>query len=300
METPPRVQVGEFTVAFLTDGIWRNDGGCMFGVVPRELWQRDHPPDEQNRIRLNLTCPLILRGGDAILVDTGIGNRLSAVERKIFCHDEGWLLDGLERLGMEAGDITHVMLSHLHFDHCGGIVRRRASGVLEPAFPRARIFVQQGELATARESRNERLRAAYRHVRECLEPVAAMIESVVGDVNMIAGVSALVTGGHTHDHQIAVVRSGDDAFAHMADIVPTRSHMRGPWNQSYDLDAVRTMERKAHYLSRAVSEHWWISFAHDERVFAAHVINDRGRLALDESLAVPEIPAAHEDGANLA
>ena len=81
MEQPPKIQVGEFTLFFLTDGIWRNDGGCMFGVVPRELWQRDHAADDRNRIRLNLVCPLILRGRDAIIVDTGIGNRLSEAER---------------------------------------------------------------------------------------------------------------------------------------------------------------------------------------------------------------------------
>ena len=117
-----------FTVAFLTDGLWWNDGGCMLGVVPRELWKREHPPDEQNRIRLNLTCPLIIKGRDAILVDTGIGNRLSSVERKIFSHSEGWLPDHLRAMGMEPGDITHVILSHLHFDHCGGLIRKSESG----------------------------------------------------------------------------------------------------------------------------------------------------------------------------
>lgn len=117
METPPKIEVGEFTIAFLTDGIWRNDGGCMFGVVPRELWQRENPADAQNRIRLNLTCPLIMKGSAAIVVDTGIGNRLSAVERRIFDHGDGWLIDGLKMLGMEPGDISHVLLSHLHFDH---------------------------------------------------------------------------------------------------------------------------------------------------------------------------------------
>ena len=142
MDVPGKVKVGEFEIAMLSDGLWRNDGGCMFGVVPRELWQRDHPGDERNRIRLNLTCPLIMRGALAVLVDTGIGNRLSAVERKIFDHGEGWLLDGLKALVMEAGDVTHVVLSHLHFDHCGGIVRRRPSGALEAAFPRARVMVQ--------------------------------------------------------------------------------------------------------------------------------------------------------------
>ncbi len=288
MDTPNRIQVGEFTVAFLTDGIWRNDGGCMFGVVPRELWQGNHPADDENRIRLNLTCPLIIKGREAIVVDTGIGNRLSAVERRIFDHGDGWLLDGLRLLGMEAGDITHVMLSHLHFDHCGGLVRRKSSGGFEPAFPKARIFVQKNEIEVARGSNNERLRAAYRHVEECLAPVAGLIEANVGDVELIPGVTAKVTGGHTRDHQIALVRSGDEGFVHLADIVPTRSHMRGPWNQAYDLDALRTMEQKADYLARAVAGRWWVSFAHDERIFAARIRREGGRLALDETVAVPD------------
>jgi glyoxylase-like metal-dependent hydrolase (beta-lactamase superfamily II) len=287
MEAPPTLQIGEFTIAFLSDGIWRNDGGCMFGVVPRELWQREHPADDQNRIRLNLTCPLIIRGRDVIVVDTGIGNRLSAVERRIFDHGEGWLIDGLRALGMEPGDVTHVILSHLHFDHCGGIVRRRAAGGFEPAFPRARILVQRDELDLARGTRNERLRAAYRHVAECLEPVDGMIEAMAGDAEIVPGVSAIVSGGHTEGHQVTIVQSGGASFVHLADIVPTRSHMRGPWNQAYDLDAIRTMESKAGYLARAVAERWWISFAHDERVFAAQIEIDRGRLALGASLGVP-------------
>lgn len=286
--SPPKIRIGEFTIAFLTDGIWRNDGGCMFGVAPRELWQREHPADDQNRIRLNLTCPLIMRGKDAIVVDTGIGNRLSATERRIFDHGNGWLLDGLKQLGMEPGDITHVLLSHLHFDHCGGIVRARPSGVFEPAFPRARILVQKGEIRVAREAKNERLRAAYRHIEECLAPVQGLIEGIAGDDELIPGVTAAVTGGHTTDHQVAIVHSGGESYVHLADIVPTRSHMRGPWNQAYDLDALRTMDQKAHYLARAVSERWWVSFAHDERVLAARIANDRGKLVLAESITVPE------------
>jgi glyoxylase-like metal-dependent hydrolase (beta-lactamase superfamily II) len=288
METPRKIQVGEFTVAFLTDGIWRNDGGCMFGVVPRELWQREHPADEQNRIRLNLTCPLIIKGKSAILVDTGIGNRLSSVERKIFDHGEGWLTDGLKLLGMEPGDVTHVLLSHLHFDHCGGMVRRNAGGAFEPAFPNARIVVQRGEVEVSRNSRNERLRAAYRHLRECLEPVSGLIDAIDGDTELLSGVTAAVSGGHTADHQVAVVESAGDGFVHLADIVPTRSHMRGPWNQAYDLDALRTMEQKAAYLRRAIAQRWWVSFAHDEKVFAARIGEDRGKLVLAESVPVFE------------
>ena len=277
----------------LSDGLWRNDGGCMFGVVPRELWQREHPADDRNRIRLNLACPLIMRGGAVVLVDTGIGNRLSAVERKIFDHGEGWLPDGLRALGMEAGDVTHVVLSHLHFDHCGGIVRRRESGVLEAAFPRARVMVQRGELENARGSRNERLRAAYRHIDECLAPLGNSLEALDGDVELMPGLHLRVSGGHTADHQIVQVGADDEAggggFVHLADIVPTRSHMKGPWNQAYDLDALRTMEVKADYLARAVAGGWWVSFAHDDRVLAARVRNDRGRLALGESIPMDPV-----------
>ncbi|MGH7905804.1 MAG: MBL fold metallo-hydrolase, partial [Candidatus Binataceae bacterium] len=154
MDVPPEIRIGEFRIVFLTDGFWWNDGGCMFGVVPRELWKRNHPYDDRNRIRLNLTCPLIIRGTEVILVDTGIGNRLNAVERRIFDHGEGWLLEALAGLKMEPGDVTAIVLSHLHFDHCGGIIRRRESGSLEASFPRAKIFLQKGELETARSARN--------------------------------------------------------------------------------------------------------------------------------------------------
>jgi len=290
VEQPPKILIGEFTLFFLTDGIWRNDGGCMFGVVPRELWQRDHPADAKNRIRLNLVCPLILKGREAILVDTGIGNRLSEAERKIFDHGDGWLIDGLKRLGMEPGDVTHVLLSHLHFDHCGGIVRRQNTGSLTAAFPNARIFLQKGEFEVAQNSTNEWLRGAYRHVAECLEPVADRLELIENDVDPVPGVTAVVTGGHTERHQVVLVHSLAECFIHLADIVPTRSHMRGPWNQAYDLDALRTMERKTYYLERAVAERWWVSFAHDPSVYAAQIVNVGGKLSIAESLPVMERP----------
>ena len=285
MEQPPRIQIGDFTVFLLSDGIWRNDGGCMFGVVPRELWQRDHPADDKNRIRLNLVCPLIVKGGEAIVVDTGIGNRLSEAERKIFDHGDGWLRDGLKLVGIEPGDITCVLLSHLHFDHCGGIVRRQNTGSLTAAFPNARIFLQRGEFEVAQNSTNERLRAAYRHVADCIQPVADMLELIEGDTQLVPGVSALVTGGHTERHQVALVHSLGESFMHLADIVPTRSHMRGAWNQAYDLDALRTMEQKAQYLERAAAERWWVSFAHDPGVLAARIVNAGGKLSIAESVA---------------
>jgi glyoxylase-like metal-dependent hydrolase (beta-lactamase superfamily II) len=148
--------------------------------------------------------------------------------------------------------------------------------------------VQRGELELADNSRNERLRAAYRHVAEILAPVRPLIEALDGDTDVIAGVRAVVTGGHTRDHQATLVSDGGECFMHLADIVPTRSHIRGPWNQAYDLDAIRTMEQKAHYLGLAMEHRWWLSFAHDDTVFAAMVQNDRGRIVLGETVAVAE------------
>ena len=125
----------------------------MLGVVPRELWQREHPPDEQNRIRLNLTCPLIIKGNDAILVDTGIGNRLSVGRAQNLRPRRGLAAGRVcARSGWNLATSRTFMLSHLHFDHCGGIVRRTGVGHVEPAFPRAQIFVQRGELEIARDS----------------------------------------------------------------------------------------------------------------------------------------------------
>jgi glyoxylase-like metal-dependent hydrolase (beta-lactamase superfamily II) len=120
-------------------------------------------------------------------------------------------------------------------------------------------------------------------------PSARAFEAVAGDVEVIAGVSAVVSGGHTYDHQVAVVRDGEDCFVHLADIVPTRSHIRGPWNQAYDLDALRTMEQKAAYLERAARDGWWLSFAHDDQLFTAKVANDRGKLVVSESVAVGSV-----------
>jgi glyoxylase-like metal-dependent hydrolase (beta-lactamase superfamily II) len=114
-----------------------------------------------------------------------------------------------------------------------------------------------------------------------------MLESIDGDTDIIPGVRAVVTGGHTRDHQAAIVTDNAECFMHLADIVPTRSHIRGPWNQSYDLDALRTMEQKAKYLGLASENAWWISFAHDDKIFAAKIKNDRGRFVLTKTIPVP-------------
>ena len=287
MRVPPHIDLLPFKIFLLTDGLWRNDGGCFFGVVPRELWKHEHPPDDRNRIRVNLTCPLIASGKTAVLVDTGIGNRLRPEEREIFSHQDGILLDGLRAIGMEPGDVTHVVLSHLHFDHCGGVVRRSGSGGFVPAFPRARYIVQRGEVEQTRSS-NERLRAAYRHTAECLDPLAGQLELVDGKTELVSGIESVPTGGHTPDHQVTIVRGRENSFIHLADIVPTRSHLKPGWNQAYDLDPLKTMDAKARYLRVAAAESWWISFAHDDRMLAAKVRESDRRFVVESSIPVDD------------
>ncbi len=262
----------------------------MFGVVPRVLWERDHPADQQNRVRLGLTCPMVVKGREAILTDTGIGNRLGQDERKAYDRDEGKLVADLRALGIEPEEITHVVLSHLHFDHSGGVVRRGPSGALTPTFPKARYLVQRGEYEIARNATNVRLRAAYRHVPECFDPLADSLELLDGNTEIIPGVETVVTAGHTRDHQVITVKAADGhGFAHLADIVPTRSHIKPAWNQAYDVDPLRTMEAKARMLEQAAAARWWITFAHDDKLLAARIEQAaKDRIVITDSVATAE------------
>ena len=235
-----------------------------------------------NRIRLNLTCPLIMRGSDAILVDTGIGNRLSAVERKIFDHAEGWLLDGLKALGMEPGDVTHVVLAHLHFDHCGGMVQRRN---------RARwkqLFRERGFSSSAARSRspalprNDRLRAAYRHMA-----IALSHSCIARSARRRYRIDTwTVSASNRRPHQRSSDRAGGASWRRQ--LRSSRGHRADAIAHERAVESGLRPRRNPHDggqggLSETCGRGgWWVSFAHDERVLAAQVNNDRGRLALGD------------------
>ena len=251
---------------------------------------------EKGSLKVPVPSYLIRHPKGTALFDTGLHletqtrpdewlGRLAAIHTVQFKAGEE-IRSRLAALNVGVDKIDFIVNSHLHFDHCGGLVRRRESGVLEAAFPKARLFVQRGELDTARDPKNERLHAAYRHMQDVLGPNASKFEAIEGVVEVIAGVTAALTGGHTYDHQVVVVRDGSEGFAHLADIVPTRSHMRGPWNQAYDLDALRTMDEKARYLREAAENGYWLSFAHDDSVYAARIKSDRGKFVIDRAVPV--------------
>ena len=262
------LQAGGVTIHSLNAGFWYDDGGAQFGIVPQELWAREKPPNERNRIKMSLTCPLIISGKDLILVDTGIGNRLSEREVKIYSPDPAdKLVKALHALGFAPQDVTHVILSHLRFDHIGGLIDKTSQGEVNLIFSQARVVIQKAEWELATHPTDKRLAAAYRHAPECLKPLKR-VELIEGDWAANDEVRTSVSGGHTTPHQCAIVESGGTGLIHLADIVPTTSHLRPAWNAAYDTDPLTTIAAKKRFFAEARAKNLWVSFSHDDTIAA--------------------------------
>jgi glyoxylase-like metal-dependent hydrolase (beta-lactamase superfamily II) len=286
----PHLVIGDATVHFLNDGFWWDDGGAMFGVVPKDLWAQEKPADAHNRIRMSLVCPLILADSEVILVDTGIGNRLRGREKEIYRPERGPGLAGcLRLLGLEPEDVTIVVLSHLHFDHFGGVIHRGDAGTVTVAFPRARHVIQKREWEIAMRPSSHRHAAAYRHAGECMEPLSGgLLHLLDGPTALTPSVRTVITGGHTPTHQCVVVENGGAGLVHLADLAPTVPHLRSGWSAAYDLDPVRVGEEKARLLAEVIARNWWVSFDHDDRVASGRLSGSERRLEITDVLPTPE------------
>jgi len=186
--------------------------------------------------------------------------------------------------------VTMVILSHLHFDHCGGIVRREPADGLGVTFPRARHIVQGRELRVALAPPNARLAAAYRHVPQCFEPLAArLLQPLDGSTSLTPSVRTVVTGGHTPTHQCVIVESDGAGLVHLADLAPTTSHLRPAWTAGYDLDPLQVLEEKERILSEVVAKSWWVSFDHDVRIASARLLAGPGGPAIADSVHTPPL-----------
>ena len=271
------LQAGGATVHFLNAGFWYDDGGAQFGIVPRELWAREKPPNDRNRIKLSLSCPLIVCGQQVLLVDTGIGNRLSEREAQLYAPDPAdRLVKGLAALGCAPQDVTHVVLSHLHFDHVGGLIDKTPDGEARLIFSRAEVLIQRAEWELATRPPDERLAAAYRHAPECLRPLKR-VKLLDGDTRLTPTVRTAVSGGHTAPHQCVIVEAGGTGLIHLADIVPTTSHLRPAWNAAYDTDPLTTIAAKKRFLDEARARNLWVSFSHDDTVAAGRLAPPTGK-----------------------
>ncbi|HEX7051660.1 MAG TPA: MBL fold metallo-hydrolase [Longimicrobiales bacterium] len=260
--------LGRFRLHALEAGLQRLDGGAMFGVVPKPLWEKRIPADTRNRIPLALRCLLVETPDALVLIDTGVGNKESEKFIDIYgVENEGTptrLEDALRDAGYTPDDVDIVIDTHLHFDHAGGNTVRDAEGQVRLAFPRARYYVQRGEWDYAHLD-NERIRASYLPAN--FDPVAAADRFVwvEGEHEVVPGVFLVPTPGHTPHHQSVVLTSDGESACFLADLVPTSAHLPLPWIMGYDVEPLVTLETKRALLTRARREGWLLVFEHDPR-----------------------------------
>lgn len=283
------MELGDLHLTLVSDGGFRLDGGAMFGVVPRTLWEKVAPPDEQNRIRMGTNCLLVERGNDLVLIDTGIGDKHDAKFMDIYAMDREAvrLPESIRRAGYELGDVTHVILSHLHFDHCGWNTRE-VDGRIVPTFPKARYWLQRGEVDHARLP-NERDRASY--FSENWEPLfdAGAVELFGDEGEPVPGVKAIRVPGHNANMCIVVLDGGDEAKGvYWADLVPRATHVPYPWIMSYDLYPLTTLENKKIWLPQAAAGNWLCVFEHDPDVPFGRVIEEKPGRYRAVPVEVPE------------
>jgi len=279
------MQVGSIRVHGIEAGVQQLDGGAMFGVVPKPLWERRIPADTRNRIPLSMRCLLVEAPNALVLIDTGAGNKYDEKFGDIYgisnAGDPTRLEDGIRHAGFDPSDVEIVLNTHLHFDHAGGNTVAAADGEIQPAFPGARYVVQKGELHFAA-SRNERIRASY--LAENFEPIAeaGLWDLFEGDGEVTEGVRMLPTPGHTPFHQSIMIESDGEVACYLADVCPTSAHIPLPWIMGYDLEPLVTLESKRGLWTRALEEDWLLIFEHDPRVPWGRLDPDADRAQLRE------------------
>jgi glyoxylase-like metal-dependent hydrolase (beta-lactamase superfamily II) len=270
------VKLGELEFHIMNVGHVLLDGGAMFGVIPKPMWEKKAPADARNRITLSMHSLLIHAGGKRILVETGAGGKMNAKFRDLYGIDGPFLEEGLRRHGLGPADIDVVVNTHLHFDHCGGNTRLEKDKVV-PAFPNARYIVHRGEYEHA-VNPTERDRASY--LTENYAPVEAAGQWTLldGDVSQVApGVELVRLPGHTANmFGVKLTGGGKTAFL-FGDLVPMTAHLPLPWIMGYDLYPMSTLENKKRWIPEAAREGWLALFAHDGRVPSAYLRERNGQ-----------------------
>lgn len=269
------MKLGNLEFHIISDGHCYLDGGAMFGVIPKPLWEKKAPADARNRIQLAMNCLLVHAGNKRILIETGAGTKWSPKLRDIYGFDGSRLLNGLRHHGLGPDDIDVVINTHLHFDHCGGNTRIEKDRVVA-TFPHARYVVQRGEFEHAMNP-TERDRASYFSDNYAPLKEASKLSLLEGDRAIAAGVELIRVPGHTADMQcVKLTGGGKTAFA-FADLVPTTAHLPLPWIMGYDLYPMTTLENKKRWITQAAREEWLALFVHDPAIPAGYVREREGK-----------------------
>ncbi len=283
--TVDSISLGKFTIHGLRDGYFYLDGGSMFGVVPKVLWEKIYTPDKKNRIKMGLNSILIQTDQVLVLVETGIGPGLDEKFAQFYSVErEPGLLGEIKKLGFNPEDIDYVVNTHLHFDHCGGNTFRNEDGNWIPTFPKARYIVQKGEWEYALEPCYRDKPSYLRHNYIPLEENGCL-RLVEGNTQIAEGVEVLLASGHTSHHQCVKISSDEGVVFFLGDMVPMSGHAGLSYIMSYDLYPLETLANKKKYFEYAIAEEWIVAFVHDSQIFFGKVIkkdNKYSVIALDE------------------
>jgi glyoxylase-like metal-dependent hydrolase (beta-lactamase superfamily II) len=274
--------LGKFTLHEVRDGFFALDGGAMFGVVPRPLWERKQPPDERNRIQLAARCLLIDDGKRRVLVDTGMGQLWDGKHREMYGidHRQHDLDRELARAGFSRDQITDVVLTHLHFDHAGGTTRME-NGELALSFPRATHHLQRRAWKWAHQPSEKDAGSFRAGTYELLER-SGKLHLLEGATELYPGIELFISEGHTVGLQLVRVHDGDHSLVFCGDLVPTSSHLRAPWLMAYDLYPLTTIEEKKMVLAQAVEDNSVLFFEHDPLLAACTVKDQHGEVVVDQ------------------
>ncbi len=272
-----RHTLGNFELTLCTDGTYLLDGGAMFGVVPRVLWQKRTTPDENNRILLGLNTTVVRTGQAVVLIETGIGNKQSPKMREIQGNQE-LLPASLAAAGIRPEEVTHVINTHLHFDHCGWNTTLHPDGSVTPTFPNARYFAHRGEVA---HGHLQLERDAVSYISANYDPLIASGQMTLLDdtiTEITPGITVEPFPGHT-DHMLGVhIESGGRHACYIGDLFPTTNHLDVTWTMGFDTDPLTCIQNRKRFLARAIPEQWLVLFTHDHRTPAATIsLNEKGK-----------------------
>lgn len=258
-----KLNIGDFELLRLNGGSFGMDGGAIFGVVPKLLWQKKYPSDEDNFIPL-AAWPILVRTPSAnILIETGIGNKLTDKQKRNFRVREEWnIINELNDLGLQREDISHVVLTHYDFDHAGGVVMQDIHGELSLTFPDAKHIIQKQEWEDVLNPSKRSINTFWPVNNELLRE-SPHLELIDGNAEIDTGVRVLLTGGHNRGHQIVRIESGGEIAYHLGDLLPTHIHFNPLWIMAYDNYPLDTIRQKEHFEQTAIKEDAWFVFYHD-------------------------------------
>ncbi len=271
MQISGLLDIGDIQLIWLNGGNFRLDGGAMFGAVPKVLWQKNYPVDADNTIPMCNDPLLIKTSQSTILIDTGLGNKLTDKQKSIFkVSGESNLVDQLQAYGIHREEVTQVVLTHCDFDHAGGIQRYNRHGEKEMVFPEAVHFVQRKEWQDVLNP-HPRSKSTYFENNFSLLKKSKQLFLLDGDKEISPGIVLRATGGHTRGHQLVEIRSGDQLAVHLGDLFPTHAHPNPLWGMAYDNFPLEVIDRKREFFDHYIPQNSWFTFYHDPFVRACRL-----------------------------